>query len=96
MAAPWVPKEKELGTIRFQCMGRIHRLAAKTKPVGLFNLGNSCYMNAVLQAFLNTPPLRCFFLADGHRPSCTHEPKSDCLACAFDEMVCDSITEELN
>lgn len=96
MASSWIPTEKEYSNIQSQCMGHIHRLAARTKPVGLFNLGNSCYMNSVLQAFLNAPPLRCFFLADGHRPSCTHEPKSDCLACAFDELVCDSITEELN
>lgn len=86
----WTPTARELERIAAHAM----RFApAKTKvspPVGLFNLGNSCYMNSVLQAFLNAPPLRNFFLADEHRPFCKKEPKSDCLACAYDRLVCDS------
>lgn len=65
-------------------------------PTGLFNLGNSCYMNSVLQAFLNAPPLRNFFLANEHRPHCARDVKLDCFACALDQLVCDSsfIVEE--
>lgn len=35
--------------------------AAAAAPRGLFNLGNTCYGNAALQAVLATPPLADYF-----------------------------------
>lgn len=34
------------------------KLASSERPVGLINLGNSCYMNSITQLILNTPYLR--------------------------------------
>lgn len=70
-------------------------------PVGMYNLGNTCFQSAVFQCLLNCRPLQNYFLRVGHNHmACPLYPKTKstkktekersaaqvCLACEMDKM----------
>ncbi|KAL3428836.1 hypothetical protein BDV09DRAFT_181414 [Aspergillus tetrazonus] len=63
------------------------RPCAKQGVRGLFNLGQTCYLNVILQTLLHDPILSTYFLGNGHQPhDCT---VADCIGCAVAEAFAD-------
>ncbi|OJA12768.1 hypothetical protein AZE42_07914 [Rhizopogon vesiculosus] len=75
---PWVLSEEESEALKdaitVPCQGRR----------GLLNLGQTCFLNVILQSFIHNPLLRNYFLSDRHNSRlCKH---SDCTCCEMDNL----------
>ncbi|TCD65249.1 hypothetical protein EIP91_002957 [Steccherinum ochraceum] len=76
---PWIPNSKDTealeGAIAIPCQGRR----------GLLNLGQTCYLNVILQSFVANPLLRNYFLSDKHNTKLCSKTK-DCGCCEMDKL----------
>ncbi|KAH9365172.1 hypothetical protein HPB48_008955 [Haemaphysalis longicornis] len=65
-----------------EAVARVHRrkCARMMGLRGLINLGNTCFMNCIVQALTHTPLLRDYFLADRHVCQFRDDPAM-CLVC---------------
>ncbi|XP_068065890.1 ubiquitin carboxyl-terminal hydrolase 36-like isoform X2 [Anomalospiza imberbis] len=52
---------------------------------GLFNLGNTCYINVILQCLTYTPPLANYLLSYEHSQSC--QQQGFCMMCTMEVHV---------
>ena len=52
--------------------------------MGLLNLGQTCFLNVILQSFLANPLLRSYFLSDMHNhKTCKNK---ECMCCEVDKL----------
>ena len=58
--------------------------------IGLYNLGNNCYLNATIQCLAYTPPFSQWLVSRPHSPLCKLKPvKGFCSLCEVERIIFD-------
>ncbi|GMP53311.1 hypothetical protein CsSME_00018802 [Camellia sinensis var. sinensis] len=75
----------------------LHHKRKSGPPLGLKNLGNSCYLNSVLQCLTYTPPLASFCLNSLHSSSCDSALAEirECPFCILEKRIARSLSVDL-
>ena len=92
---PWSPGPKEIqaleGAEPIACQGEelfidgfSMFLSFSTGRRGLLNLGQTCFLNVVLQCLAHNPLLRNYFLSDKH--NCRQCKIEHCTSCEMDKL----------